>query len=177
MTKILDLSINNFYSKRNNNELLPNSIRACIIGKSGCGKTILLMNLLLQDYLDYKNLYIFSKSLHQPLYQILIEGLENRLSKQEILNCILKQKFTIEPKTNNNPIKVSYFDNADAIPDPNKIDLNLKTIRSKNLHKNPTIYIESYLLTLKYGYMNGIDSRYSNLLFNDDRLKEDKLWV
>jgi tRNA U34 5-carboxymethylaminomethyl modifying GTPase MnmE/TrmE len=53
----LDLSIDNFYSKRNNNELLPNSIRGCVIGKSGCGKTNSLMNLLLQDYLDYNNLY------------------------------------------------------------------------------------------------------------------------
>jgi hypothetical protein len=62
MTKILDLSINNFYNKRNNAKILPNSIRACIIGKSGCRKTNLLMNLLLnkfldEDYLDYNNLY------------------------------------------------------------------------------------------------------------------------
>ena len=78
----LDLSINHFDSKRNNNELLLNSIRDCIIGKSGCSKTNLLMNLLLQDYLDYNNLYIFSKSLHQPLYQMLIRGLENRLIKK-----------------------------------------------------------------------------------------------
>lgn len=68
----LDLSIVNFYSKRNNNELLPNSIRGCIIGESGCGKTNSLMNLLLQDYLDYNNLYIFSTNLHQLLYQISI---------------------------------------------------------------------------------------------------------
>jgi ABC-type lipoprotein export system ATPase subunit len=53
-------------NKRNNSPLLPDSIRACIVGKSGCGKTNLLLNLLLNDYLDYDHLYIFDKSLHQP---------------------------------------------------------------------------------------------------------------
>lgn len=101
MTGILDLSINNIYTKRNNSKILPQSIRACIIGKSGCGKTNLLLNLLLNkfsndDYLDYDNLFIFSKSLHQPLYQILISGLENGLTKQQILDAILTQDFTIE---------------------------------------------------------------------------------
>ena len=77
---------------------MPNSIRACIIGKSGCGKTNLLLNLLLQDYLDYNNLYIFSTTLCQPLYQILINGLKNGLSKKEISECILKQKFIIDKR-------------------------------------------------------------------------------
>jgi hypothetical protein len=37
-----NLSIPN-KNKRNNNPLLPNSIKACIVGKSGYGKTILLL--------------------------------------------------------------------------------------------------------------------------------------
>lgn len=115
-TKILDLSIKNVYSKRNNSNILPSSIRACIIGKSGCGKTNLIMNLLLnkfsdEEYLDYTNLYIFSKSLHQPLYQILIKGLENKLTKQQILQCIINQKFEIDKNkiNNENPIQVNYY--------------------------------------------------------------------
>lgn len=41
-----DYSVKNYYPERKNNPLLPQSIRGCIIGKSGCGKTNLLMNLL-----------------------------------------------------------------------------------------------------------------------------------
>uniref|UniRef100_A0A1I7WFE7 ATP-binding protein n=1 Tax=Heterorhabditis bacteriophora TaxID=37862 RepID=A0A1I7WFE7_HETBA len=84
-----DYSVKNYYSKRNNNPLLPESIRGCIIGKSGCGKTNLLMNLLLdefkgEEYLDYNNLYIFLTTLFQPCYQALINGFQNGLSKKEI---------------------------------------------------------------------------------------------
>lgn len=53
--------------KRKNHRLLPSSIRCVIVGKSGCGKTTLLMNLLLkQGFLDYNNLKVFGKSLFQP---------------------------------------------------------------------------------------------------------------
>ena len=36
--------------KRDNNPLLPSNIRGLIIGKSNCGKTTLLLNLLLQPH-------------------------------------------------------------------------------------------------------------------------------
>ncbi len=39
------------------------------IGKSGCGKTTLILNLLSRDgWLDYSNLQVFDKSLFQPEY-------------------------------------------------------------------------------------------------------------
>lgn len=45
------------------------------------------MNIYLQqDYLDYNNLYIFSKSLHQLLYKIFIYGIENSFKKKDILD-------------------------------------------------------------------------------------------
>ena len=44
MPKILDLTISSVYPKRHNSRLLPQSIWACIIGKSGCGKINLLFN-------------------------------------------------------------------------------------------------------------------------------------
>uniref|UniRef100_A0A1I7WGC7 ATP-binding protein n=1 Tax=Heterorhabditis bacteriophora TaxID=37862 RepID=A0A1I7WGC7_HETBA len=83
-----DYSVKNYYTRRNNKSLFPNRLRGCIIGKSGCGKTNLLMNLLLdgnsEDYLDYNNLYIFSTTLFQPCYQALINGFENGLSKKKL---------------------------------------------------------------------------------------------
>ena len=52
--EITDLSWNETLSKRFNNPLLPRSIRGLIVGKSGCGKTTLLLNLLLKPgWLDY----------------------------------------------------------------------------------------------------------------------------
>ena len=50
---------------RNNNPLLPRNIRGLIVGTSNCGKTTLLLNLLLQpDWVDYNHLYVFGQSLH-----------------------------------------------------------------------------------------------------------------
>ena len=52
--EITDLSWNENLSRRFNNPLLPRSIRGLIVGKSGCGKTTLLLNLLLKPgWLDY----------------------------------------------------------------------------------------------------------------------------
>ena len=41
--EIKDLSWNEILEKRFNHPLLPRSIRGIIIGKSGCGKTTLLL--------------------------------------------------------------------------------------------------------------------------------------
>ena len=46
--EIADLSWNEVTAKRFNHPLLPRSIRGIIVGKSGCGKTTLLLNLLLR---------------------------------------------------------------------------------------------------------------------------------
>lgn len=57
--------------------LLPSSIRAVICGPSNCGKTNAMLSLLINPYgLKFENIYIYSKSLHQPKYQILAEILK-----------------------------------------------------------------------------------------------------
>ena len=82
----INLSWNESITKRFNNPLLPRSIRGIIVGKSGCGKTTLLLNLLLRpSWLDYDNLSIFGRSLFQPEYRILKKALEKNLPKEYIL--------------------------------------------------------------------------------------------
>ena len=69
-------------SKRCNLPLLPQGIREFIIGKSGCGKTTLLINLLLRPgWLDYNNINIICKNLFQPEYYILKKAFEEKLPK------------------------------------------------------------------------------------------------
>ena len=69
--------------KRDKNPMFPSNIRGLIIGKSNCGKTTLLLDLLLQPHwLDY----VVSKSLHQQEYQILKRGYEAGLSKSQVTN-------------------------------------------------------------------------------------------
>ena len=46
--EISDLSWNEVLSRRSNHPLLPQNIRGLIVGKSGCGKTTLLLNLLVR---------------------------------------------------------------------------------------------------------------------------------
>ena len=132
----------NTKTERKNNPLLPRSIRGLIVGKSNCGKTTLLLNLLLQPgWLDYNHLYVFGKSLHQRQYKILRKGLECGLSKEQISNIFKNQeKIKIDPAklideyieqggtAHGGEIKASFYDDSSQIPDPsilNEQDKNL----------------------------------------------------
>lgn len=58
--------------------LLPDSIRCLVCGPSNCGKTNLMLNLIYdKNGLKFENIYIFSKSLHQPKYIQLSEILSS----------------------------------------------------------------------------------------------------
>ena len=58
--EVKNLAWNENQNKRYNHPLLPKDIRGLIIGKSGCGKTTLLIYLLLRPgWLDYNNIIFF----------------------------------------------------------------------------------------------------------------------
>jgi hypothetical protein len=53
-------------------KLLPNSFRAIFCGPSGCGKTNALLSLVFSlNGLRFENVYVYSKSLYQPKYELL----------------------------------------------------------------------------------------------------------
>ena len=127
--------------KRENSPLLPSNIRALIIGKSSCGKTTLLLNLLLQpNWLDYNHLYVFGNTLHQQEYQIMQKAFASGLSKQQICNIFRNQKeiekMKISPleiieKYNgyrNSEIKTNFFSDCTMIPDPTNLSIDEKNL-------------------------------------------------
>ena len=60
--EVTNLAWNENLSKRCNHPLLPKGIRGLIIGNFGCGKTTLLINLLLRPgWLDYNNINISTR--------------------------------------------------------------------------------------------------------------------
>lgn len=125
---------NNENSKAKHYFLLPRSIRGLIIGRSGCGKTTLLNNLLLKEgFLDYENLLVFGPSLHQPEYRIMKAAFEKKLSKDQIRVIFERQK---EINSAGGPekviedydgkckgkIKAHFHAQSETVPDP--IELN-----------------------------------------------------
>ena len=87
-----NLALNENLSKRCNHPVLPQSIRGLIIGKSGCCKITLLINILLRPgWLDYNNINIFGKSLFQSEYHILKKAFEEKLPKEVVIRLLENQ--------------------------------------------------------------------------------------
>ena len=111
--EIRDLSWNETTTKRFNNPLLPRSIRGIIVGKSGCGKTTLLLNLLLRPgWLDYDNLCEFILRLF---------NMREEIQNSQIPPSIVVQEWAKSVKKKSD-VKCNFFETASDVPDPR--DLN-----------------------------------------------------
>lgn len=64
-----------FYEKnreKRHGNLLPNNIRCLICGPSNCGKTNVMLTLLIHENgVRFENIYLYSKTSYQPKYQYL----------------------------------------------------------------------------------------------------------
>ena len=140
---VKDISWNDTTSKRFNHLLLPKSIRGLIIGKSGCGKTTLLLNLLLRPgWLDFNNLSVFGKSLFQPEYRIIKKAFEEKLPKEAIMRIFDFRdeviKLDISPSAlienwakeiiNKSDIECKFYETADDVPDPRDLKSTNKNL-------------------------------------------------
>ena len=67
---------------------LNHPVRSIITGPSECGKSVFLTNLILYLINEYDKIYIFSRSLHQDLYQKLIKCFSNYIPSHIIPNIL-----------------------------------------------------------------------------------------
>ena len=66
----------------NHAEIFPKIIFCVTSGASGCGKTNLMVNFLLQEQkINYSDVYIYSPTIHQPAYVYLRETYMNQWRK------------------------------------------------------------------------------------------------
>ena len=78
---------------KQHSDLLPRDVRMIICVKSGFGKATLLMRLLLEKgMLDYNNLHVCGRSLHQPEYKVLNTGFSNNFSKNQVYHLFKNQE-------------------------------------------------------------------------------------
>ena len=96
--------------KNNHAPFLPKSIFCVISGATGCGKTNLMLNFLLNnEVLDYSDVYVYSPTLHQPAYKHLKKYYNDSETK---IKDIFKINVTIG----------HFFDGDEEIKDPSELD-------------------------------------------------------
>ena len=67
---------------------LSHPVQCIITEPSECGKSYFLTKLLLNIFIEYEKIYIFSPSLHQDLDQKLIKSFSNYIPIHKILNLL-----------------------------------------------------------------------------------------
>src|SRR6266581_2162598 len=68
----------------NHDKKLPKNLMCIIAGPTGIGKTSIMLKIFTSGLIDANNIIIFTHSPNQAIYQILLHGINNNLSKNII---------------------------------------------------------------------------------------------
>jgi hypothetical protein len=144
--------------------LFPSTIRGLIVGKSGCGKTNLMITLLHHpNGLRYENVYLISKSLFQSKYEKLREAF--KLVPEIGFHCFSSCSDVCNPEDcKENSIVI--FDDISATNEGNE---KLRKFFSMSRHKG----ISCFLLCQSYARIHKSlirDNANFIILFNQDML-------
>ena len=141
--EIKNLAWNENLSKRCNHPLLPQGFRGLIIGKSECGETTLLINLLLRPgWFDYNSINIFGKSLFQLEYLILKKAFEEKQPNEVIIRLFENQNertdigisaISIVEKMakeirDKSDVECNFYQSAEDVPDPRELSSEKKNL-------------------------------------------------
>ena len=141
--EVTNLAWNENLSNRCNQPLLSQGIRGLIIGKFVCGKTTLLINLLLRPgWLDYNNINIFGKSLFHTEYHILKKALEEKLPKEVIsrlfenpnvitdlgISLISVAEEMANEIRDKSDVAYNFYQSAEDVPDPRELSSEKKNL-------------------------------------------------
>lgn len=142
--KNIDMNIQNKKRKglRIHGSLLPNSIRCIMCGPSNCGKTNVILSLIVNpNGLRFKNVYIYSRSLYQPKY----EYLKKVLSRINGIGCYtFSSNDTVIPPEKIKPHSIFIFD--DVICDKQK---NIQAYFCMGRHKS----VDCFYLSQSYAHI------------------------
>ena len=128
--EVKNVAWNENLSKRCNHPLQHKGFRGLIIGKSGCSKTTILINLLLRPgWLDYNTINIFGKSLFQPKYHILKKTFQEKLPKDVIIRLFENQTEIIDlgieemakEIRDKSDVVCNFYQSAEDVSDPSKL--------------------------------------------------------
>ena len=104
-------------SPSNHAPFFPPNIFAIMSGSTGCGKTNLLLNLLLEDgFLDYGSVHVHCPTLHQPAYQFLV-------ARYGEMEKDIQKKYHVN-------IKIAHFhgNDTESILDPKELNPDITHI-------------------------------------------------
>ena len=127
----------------NHHPNLSNSFRMLLVGSSGCGKTTLLFQAVLEPgFIDYDNLIIFTSTPKQQEYQLLYHGFKNKLTKENIASIAVNQaeirrdykdasiedicRLIQQANKSKGEITVTLSNKLDEIPYPDKLQKDKK---------------------------------------------------
>ena len=146
--------------------LYPKSpVRVVIAGPSSCGKTCLLTKLITEIINDFTEIYIYSPSIHQDMYQKLLACFEEKIPPKTISKILRNKKTTEDCLADENfepsEIEIAVHENIDELKEPREYqgestviildDLNdremnddrVKALFKRGRHNNIAVFIIS----------------------------------